>query len=183
MVQEYPILEISYLDGMTVTHTFFNFFGPCNLFFLCLPERKLQTSNWLDVLLQDLLGKNQQMVCPSLFCVYTAQGAIFRHNYVLSLVIFCLSYSSCYLYVLFTWSEFDRLSCIHNQLKLNQLLSLFGHLHTVTEGGSACENSSMIFINKLEELPSTICHIYRKVSKVIFAPISLFQLWKILFVY
>ena len=156
MVQESPILEISYLDGMTVTYIFFNFFGPCNLVFLCLQERKLQTSNWLDVLLQDLLGKNQQMVCPSLFCVYTAQGAIFRHNYILSLVIFCLSYSSCYLYVLFTWSEFDRLSCIHNQLKLNQLLSLFGHLHTVTEGGSASENSSMIFI-KLEELPSTIC--------------------------
>ncbi|KAK4551758.1 hypothetical protein RGQ29_032277 [Quercus rubra] len=35
----------------------------------------------------------------------------------------------------------------------------------VTEGGSSCENSSMIFINKLEELPSTICHINRKVSK------------------
>ena len=44
------------LMGMTVTYKFFNFFGPCNLVFLCLPERKLQTSNWLDVLLQDLLG-------------------------------------------------------------------------------------------------------------------------------
>ncbi|GMY33031.1 inositol 1,3,4-trisphosphate 5/6-kinase 4-like isoform X2 [Fagus crenata] len=32
----------------------------------------------------------------------------------------------------------------------------------VTEGGTACENSSMIYINKLEELPSTICHINRK---------------------
>ncbi|XP_050256185.1 inositol 1,3,4-trisphosphate 5/6-kinase 4-like isoform X5 [Quercus robur] len=32
----------------------------------------------------------------------------------------------------------------------------------VTEGGSSCENSSMIFINKLEELPSTVCHINRK---------------------
>ena len=70
MVQESPILEISYLDGMTVTYIFFNFFGPCNLVFLCLQERKLQTSNWLDVLLQDLLGKNQQMVCPSLLCLY-----------------------------------------------------------------------------------------------------------------
>ena len=67
MVQGCPILEISYLDGMTVAYKFFNFFGPCNLVFLCLPERKLQTSNWLDVLLQDLLGKNQQMVCTSLF--------------------------------------------------------------------------------------------------------------------
>ena len=54
---------------------------------------------------------------------------------------------------------------------------------TVTEGGSACENSSLIFINKLEELSSIICHIDRKVSKVTFVPISLFQLWKILFVF
>ena len=181
MVQECPILEISYLDGMTVTYKFFDFFGHCNLFFLCLPETKLQTSNWLDVLLQDLLGKNQQMVRTSLFCVHTAQGAIFRHNYILSLVIFCLSYSSFYLYVHFTWPEFDSLSRLHNQLKLNSLLSLFGHLLTVTEGGSACENSSMIFINKLVELPSTICYINRKVSKVTFVPISLFQLWKIFF--
>ncbi|XP_050256179.1 inositol 1,3,4-trisphosphate 5/6-kinase 4-like isoform X4 [Quercus robur] len=35
----------------------------------------------------------------------------------------------------------------------------------VTEGGNSCENSSMIFINKLEELPSIVCHINRKVSK------------------
>ena len=89
--------------------------------------------------------------------------------------------SSFYLYVLFTRPEFDSLSWLHNQLKLNLLLSLFGHLLTVTEGGSACENSSMIFINKLVELPSTICYINRKVSKVTFVPISLFQLWKIFF--
>ncbi|XP_050256217.1 inositol 1,3,4-trisphosphate 5/6-kinase 4-like isoform X2 [Quercus robur] len=34
----------------------------------------------------------------------------------------------------------------------------------VTEGSSSCENSSMIFINKLEELPSTVCHINRKAT-------------------
>lgn len=33
------------------------------------------------------------------------------------------------------------------------------------EGSSACENSSMVYINKLQELPLTICHINRKVLK------------------
>ena len=51
------------------------------------------------------------------------------------------------------------------------MLSLFARLVTVTEGGTACENSSMIYVNKLEELPSTVCHIYRKVARVILVPI------------
>ncbi|VVA22356.1 PREDICTED: inositol-tetrakisphosphate [Prunus dulcis] len=43
-------------------------------------------------------------------------------------------------------------------------LSKCGWLITIlnVEGSSACENSSMVYINKLQELPLTICHINRK---------------------
>lgn len=50
----------------------------------------------------------------------------------------------------------------------DNILLLLAKVQTIflseVEGSSACESSSMMYINKLQELPLTICQLNKKVS-------------------